>query len=110
MCGSVASRRTTSGGLSPSGKVASLSSRGWGVVLDPALRRVNISRNPGMPGSGAMAATLAMVSLVQTWAWVVAGGKVGVPCAWFGVPCAWFGSGCKVRVRSVWNRTGQEGR
>ena len=52
MCGSGASRHTTSVGLYPSGKVASLSSRDQGVVLAPSSRRVKIPSNPGTMGSG----------------------------------------------------------
>ena len=98
MCGSGASRHTTSGGLSPSGKVVSLSNPTWGVVLASAMRRVKIPRNSGILGLGAVATTLAMVSLVcLTCARVGAGRKVGVPCAWVGV-------GGKAGVPSVWDR------
>ena len=85
MCESGAYKKTTSGGLSPRGKVESLSSRAWGFMLDPALMRVKIPRNPGMMGSGAVATTPAMVFLVRlTCARVDADRKVVVPHAWVG--------------------------
>ena len=65
MCGFGASRQTTSGGLSSSRKVTSLSSRAWGVVLAHALRRVKTPKNPRTMGSGDVASTPAMVLLVQ---------------------------------------------
>ena len=106
MCVSGDLRQTTSGGLSPSVKVASLLRRNWGFVMAPTSRRVKIPVKLGMLGAGAVAATSAMVSLVQTWAWVVVGGKVGVPCAWFGVPCAWFWVGVTVGVPIIWDGAG----
>ena len=82
MCGSGDLRHTTSGGLSPSGKVANLLSRYQGVVLSPSPSKVKIPRNPGTLGSGAVAATLDMVSQVRcTSARVGAGCKIGVPRA-----------------------------
>ena len=64
MSGSGASRHTTSGGLSPSGKVYSLLSRNRGVVLPLSSSRVKMPGKWGMLGSGALANTLAMVSQV----------------------------------------------
>ena len=66
MCGSGASSNTTSGSLPPSGKVASLLIRNWGVVLVPALKRVEIPGNPGILGLGTVAATPSMVLLMWT--------------------------------------------
>ena len=98
MCGSGAYRQTTSGGLYPSGKVAILLSRAWGVTLEPASRRVNITGNLEIMGLGAVAATPAMVLLVHvTCDRIGAGRKVGVPCAW-------VGAGGKAGVPSVWDR------
>ena len=57
MCGSGASIYTTSGGLSPSGKVAILSSRDWVVVFAPYYSRVKMPENLGMLGLGAVATT-----------------------------------------------------
>ena len=97
MCGSGAYRQTTSGGLYPSGKVAILLSRAWGVALDPASRRVNITGNLEIMGLGAVAATPAMVSLVcVNCARVGAGSKVGVPHAW-------VEAGGKAGVLRVWD-------
>ena len=61
--------------------------------MAPALIRVKTPRNPGMPGSGAVAATLAMVSQVRcTFERDGVGWKVGVPHAWVGaVRKAWVG-------------------
>ena len=85
VCSSGASRQTTSGGLSPSGKVASLYIRAWGVVLAQAMRRKTIPSNPGILGLGALASTPAMVSLVRvTCARFGASRRVGVPRAWVG--------------------------
>ena len=101
MCSSGASRQTTSGGLSPSGKVKSLYIRAWGVVLANAMRRKTIPRNPGMLGCGAVAANPGMFLLVH------------VPCASFGasrrvgVPRAWAGAGGKAGVLRIWDRTGR---
>ena len=61
MCGSGASRHTTSGGLSSSGKVASLSIHNMGVVLDLSYIRVKIPGNPRMLWSDAVSTTLAMI-------------------------------------------------
>ena len=85
MCGSEALRHTTSGGLYPSVKVASLLSRYPVVVLVLYSRRVKIPGNPGTLGSGAVAATPDMVlQVLCTGARVGAGCKVGVPqaCVW----------------------------
>ena len=84
MRSSGASSHTTSGGLSPSGKVVSLSNRAWGVVCAPASMKVNTPCDPRMLRSGSVAATPATVSLVRTWAWVRAGGKVVIPSVWVG--------------------------
>ena len=65
MCGSGASRNTTSGGLSPIRKVKSISIYNWGVVLATSSRRVKMSGNPRMLGLGTEAATPAMVLQVQ---------------------------------------------
>ena len=79
MCGSGASRHTKCGSLSPSVKVASLSSCDWEDVLAPALIRVKNPRNPRMLGSGAVAANLEMMPQVRcTCARVGAGWKVRV--------------------------------
>ena len=85
MCGSVSSRHSTSGGLYPSGKGASISSCDQGVVLALSYRRVKILGKRGTLGSSAVAATLAMVLQVRcTGARVGAGWKVGVPRACVG--------------------------
>ena len=82
MCGSVSSRHSTSGGLSPSGKVASISSCDQGVVLALSYRRVKILGKRGTLESSAVAATLAMVLQVRcTGARFGAGWKVGMLCA-----------------------------
>ena len=82
MCGSEDSRHTTSGGLSPSGKVSSLSSRNREVVFAPFYSRVKMPGNPGTLGSGAVAANPDMVLQVRcTGTRVGAGWKVGVPRA-----------------------------
>ena len=79
MCGSGASRHTTSGGLSLSSKVASLSSSDWGVVLAPYFTRANIPKNPGTLGLGTVAVTPAIVSQLRyTDARVGASWKFGV--------------------------------
>ena len=65
MCGSGAQRHTTSGGLSPSAKVASLFSRNRVVVLAPSSITVKIPGNPGTLGLGVVAATPAMVLQVR---------------------------------------------
>ena len=79
MCGSGSSRHSTSGGLSPSGKVASISSRDQGFVLALSYSRVKILGKQGMLGSSDVAATPAMVSQLRcTGARVGAGWKVGV--------------------------------
>ena len=79
MCGSGASRHTASGGLSPSSKVASLSSRDQGVMFAPSSSRVKMLGNPGTLGLGDLAATPAMVSQVRcTGARVRAGWKFGM--------------------------------
>ena len=88
MYGSGALRQTASGSLTPSGKVSSLLSCAWGVVCDPSLMRLKTPGNPGMLRSGAVAAILATVLLVQTWAWVGARVKGGLS--------AWVGAGSKV--------------
>ena len=85
MCGSGSWRHTTSGGLSPSGKVTSLANRNQGVGLAPSSSRVKIPGNPGTLEAGAMAANPAMVSQVNcTGVRVRVGCKVGVLCA-----CVW---------------------
>ena len=61
MCGSGGLRHTTSGGLSPVVKVASLLIRDQGVLLAPSSSSVKTLGNPTMLGSGAGAATPAMV-------------------------------------------------
>ena len=88
----------------------------WGVVLDQALKRKTIIGNSGIQGSGAVASTPAMVSLVcvtcarfgasrkvgvlRAWVgargeagvmrvWEITGGNVGVPCLLFPVWPAW---------------------
>ena len=65
MCGSGASRHTTSGGLYPSVKVASLSSLNWWVMFAPSSRRAKMPGNPGTLGSGTLAYTPAMVLQVR---------------------------------------------
>ena len=70
------------GGLSPSGKVDSLSSRNQGVVFAPYFSRLKMTGIPKPLGSGSMADTPAMVSQVRcTGVRFGAGCKVGVPCA-----------------------------
>ena len=64
MCGSRSLRQTKSGGLSPGGKVANISSRTWRGVFALASRMINTPGNPEMLISGAVAATLATVLLV----------------------------------------------
>ena len=95
MCGSGDSRHTTSGGLSPRGKVASLSSRNWGVMLSLSSSRAKIPGKRGALGLVTVAATPDMVLQVccasarfgTGWkvdvvhAYVGAVGKVG---AWAG--------------------------
>ena len=82
MCGSGASIHTTSGGLYPSSKVTSLSSRDWGFVFAPSSSRVKILGNPVTLWSGDLAATPSMVSQVRcTGDRVGAGWKFGVPRA-----------------------------
>ena len=84
MCGSGASRQTTSGGLSPNGKVSRRSSRNWGFVFAPASRRMKTLVNLAMLRLGAVSATLATVLLVavvfsrgwRAWTRVGAGGRV----------------------------------
>ena len=100
MCNSGAYRQTRSSGLYPSSNVVSLSSCAWGVMLDPALGRVKIPGNHGIPGSVAVATTPSMVSLVSvTCARVGEGRKLGVLHAWVGakgksgVPSVWGTSG-----------------
>ena len=89
-------RQSASGGLTPSSKVERILRRAWGFMLAPASRRVNISGNPGMLESGAVAATLAMVLLVYvTCASFGTDRKVGVPHVWVGV-------GGEAGVSSVW--------
>ena len=66
MCGFGALRHTTNGGISPSGKFASLFSRDGGVVLAPSSSRLKMSRNAGTLGLGDVAATLAMVLQVHS--------------------------------------------
>ena len=86
MCDSGASSYTTSGGLSLSGKVASLLSRNQGVVFTLSSSRVNMPRNQGTLGSAAVENTPAMVLQVRcTGARVGAGWKIGVPCTCAGV-------------------------
>ena len=86
ICGSGASRHTTSGGLSPSVKVASLSSRNQGVVFAPSSSKVNMPGSLGTLGLGAAAVTPSMVLQVRcTVARVGSGCKVGVPIACDGV-------------------------
>ena len=80
MCGSRASRHTMSGGHSPSGKVASLSSDNRAVMFNPSSIRVKIPGNPGTLGLGAVSATPSMVLQVCfTGDRVGAVWKVGVP-------------------------------
>ena len=82
MCDSGASSYTTSGGLSLSDKVSSLSSRNQGVVFTLSSSRVNIPRNQGTLGSAAVENTPAMVPQVCcTGARVGVGWKIGVPRA-----------------------------
>ena len=82
MYGSGALRHTTSGGLSPSSNVASLSSRYRGVVFALSFSRAKIPGNPGTLGSGDVAATLAMFLQVRcTVVRVGVGWKVDVPRA-----------------------------
>ena len=82
MCGYGASRHIMGGGLSPSGKVDSLSSRNQGVVFAPYFSRLKMTGIPKPLGSGSMADTPAMVSQVRcTGVRFGAGCKVGVPCA-----------------------------
>ena len=64
MCGSVSLKHITSGGLSPSGNVAILSSRELGVVLAPSSSREKMPGKRGALSSGTVAATPAMVSQV----------------------------------------------
>ena len=86
MCGSGELRQTKSVGLSPNFKVESLSSRAWGFVFALDLRRVKTPGNPAMIGSGAVAATPAMVLLImvgfgggwRAWARVGEVGRGGV--------------------------------
>ena len=79
MCGSGSSRHTTSGGLSPSGKVANLLSRNQGVILAPSSSRVKMPGNPGTLGLGAVTTTSSMVLEVRyTGARVGAGWEVGM--------------------------------
>ena len=74
------------GGLSSRGKVASLSNRNRGVVFALSSGRLKMPGNPGTLGSGALAATLAMVLKVHcTSVRFGAGWKVGVPRASAGV-------------------------
>ena len=54
-----------SGGLYPSGKVASLSSRNQGIVLVPSSIMVNITRNPETLGSVAVSANPEMMLQVR---------------------------------------------
>ena len=96
--------------LSPSSKFTSLSSCYWEVVMAPSSSRVNIPRNPGTMGSGAVATTPVMVSQV-----CFTGARFGA-CWTFGVPhtCAGavgkagagtggnFGDPCLVLVVSAW--------
>ena len=73
-----------SGGLSPRGKVAILSSREREVVCAPSSRREKIPGNPGTLGLGAVAATPTMVSHIQCTGvramavWNVCAGEVGM--------------------------------
>ena len=69
-------------------------------MLAQALRRVNIPRNPGLLGLGAVAAKPAMVLLVR-----VTCARVGA-CRKLGVPLAWFGAGGKAGFMIVWDGTG----
>ena len=65
-----------------------------------ALRSENFPGNPGILGSGAVAATLSMVLLVRvTCARFGASRKVGVPRAW-------VGAGGKAGVLIFWDGTG----
>ena len=111
MCGYGASRHTMGGGLSPSGKVDSLSSRNQGVVLVQSSSREKMPCNPRTLVSIAVAATLAIVFQVCcTSARVGAGCKVGVPCACDGaVGKAGAGAGgnvlapcCMVLIFTAW--------
>ena len=52
---------TISGGLSPSGKFASLLSRDQGFVFTPSYSRLNMPGNLGMMGSDDVVTTPAMV-------------------------------------------------
>ena len=80
MCGYGSLRHRTSGGLSPSGKVASLLIRNPWVVLDLSSSMVKITGKRGTLGSSYVAANLAMVLHVRcTGARVGAGWKVGLP-------------------------------
>ena len=81
MCGSGALRHTTSGGLYPSVKVASLSSRNWWVVFAPSSRRAKMPRNPGTLGSGTVAYTPAMVLQVRRTGVRVGAGWKSFACA-----------------------------
>ena len=100
-----------SGGLSPSGKVASLSIRDRGVVLALSYSKVKILGKRGTLGSSAVAANPAMVSQVRcTGARFWAGWKVGVSRACVGTTGkAGAGAGgnvvtpcCIVPVVPVW--------
>ena len=105
MCGSGASRHTTSGGLSPRGKVASLSSREWGVVCDPSYSRAKMPGNPGTLGLGTVEYTLAMIlqmictSVSAGAGWNVSAGAVGTAGFWAGGNAALL---CGVPFAPAW--------
>ena len=67
-------RQTTFDDLPLSGKFARLAIRVWGVVCALASIRVEIPRNPGIMGLGAVAATPDMDFLVWTWDWLKTAG------------------------------------
>ena len=65
MCVYGALRNTTSGGLSSSGKVASISIRNWGLCSPRLLAGLSMPGGLGTLGSGAVAAIPAMMLQVR---------------------------------------------